>query len=269
MERVLITGGSGFLGTALVDRLQNYNLVVVGRNEGNLVKLKEKYPKVEIIVGDLCNLSVCAKLRDIDTVFHLAAMKHIGLAEENTESCIMNNIIGTMNLLSFCRPKTFVFVSTDKAAQVNGVYGATKFLCERLIREYEKYYPETDYRVVRYGNVLYSTGSVLCKWRDKMKNGEEITVTDPESTRFYWTVDEAIDLIFDCLENATDSTPYTPKMKAIVMKDLLDCMLKKYGEVPVKVIGLQSGENKHETVDGKHFSNKVEKYTKEEIMEMI
>ena len=268
MEKFLITGGSGFLGTALVERLQEHNLVILSRNEGNLVKLKEKYPNIEIIVGDIRDKQTCRKaLNGVTGVFHLAAMKHVGLAEENPRECVMSNLLGTINLLDEFRGDFFLFISTDKAEKVSSVYGATKFISEKLLKEYEKI-NKTKYRIVRYGNVLYSTGSVLCKWKDKIAKGEEITVTDLDSTRFYWTVGSAINLIFECLEKATDCTPYCPEMKSITMKDLVGCMLEKYGEVPIKLTGLQPGENKHELCGGK-WSNEVSQYTKEEIMEMI
>jgi UDP-N-acetylglucosamine 4,6-dehydratase/5-epimerase len=150
-------------------------------------------------------------------------------------------------------------ISTDKAAQVSGVYGASKLLHERLFTDYERMNPGTKYRTVRYGNVLYSTGSVLCKWKDRLQNDEEVIITDPEATRFYWTVDQAIDLIFDCLNNAEDSKPYVPEMKSMS------------GEThKVKTIGLQPGENLHEMIveDGPD-SSEVERFTIEEIMELV
>ena len=84
--------------------------------------------------------------------------------------------------------------------------------------DYEKMNTSTKYRTVRYGNVLYSTGSVLCKWKDRILNDEELIITDPKATRFYWSIDQAIDLIFDCLKNAKDSSPYVPEMKSVFLK---------------------------------------------------
>ncbi len=271
--KFLITGGSGFLGNALIERLWNdgyRNLRVVSRNEGNLVKLKEKYPEIEIVTGDIASNFVAGKVtKDVDGVFHLAAMKHIGLAEDNVMECIHSNILGTFNILKNSTDCDFVIgISTDKAAQVSGVYGATKMLMEKLFKEFESF-NSPKYRIVRYGNIIYSTGSVLCKWKDKMQKGETINLTDPNSTRFYWTVEQAIDLIMECLEKATDSTPYIPKMKSIRLGDLVAAMLKKYGNTKVNIIGLQPGENLHETMDGKVFSNEVERYSQEEISKMI
>ena len=280
-KKYLITGGSGVLGESLIDHLQNKNIKnirVVARNEGNLIKLKEKYNFIEIIPGDISDLFVCEKAtKGIHGVFHLAAFKHVGLAETHARECVGGNVLGSLNILECSLKHHFDFVlgiSTDKAAQVKGVYGATKLLQERLFKEYEQINDKTKYRTVRYGNVLYSTGSVLCKWRDKLQKGDEIIITDPEATRFYWTVDQAIDLIFDCLKNAKDASPYVPEMKSIKIADLLQAMVIKYlpkeKELKIKTIGLQVGENKHELIlESGPASNEVEYYSVEEILKLI
>jgi UDP-N-acetylglucosamine 4,6-dehydratase len=150
------------------------------------------------------------------------------------------------------------------------VYGATKLLMERLFNEYQKLNEDTAYRIVRYGNVLYSTGSVLCKWKDKMIRGDSVIITDPDATRFYWTVDEAINLIFSCLEKANSAEPFVPPMKSVRMGDLLEAMMDKYGRVEVIKTGLQQGESKHEIVH-KDLPTSFEapRFTIEEIGDMI
>lgn len=277
----LVTGGAGFLGQELIARLEAAgctNVVTISRNEGKLIALKEKFPFVKIIPGDISD-PYCAEkaVQGVDAIFHLAAFKHVGLAEENVRECVLGNVNGTLNLLELTRkyPIEFILgISTDKAAQVSGVYGATKLLHERLFTDYERMNPNTTYRTVRYGNVLYSTGSVLCKWKDRLQNDEEVIITDPNATRFYWTVDQAIDLIFDCLNNAKDSKPYVPEMKSMSVGDLLEAMIRKYlpeGNIPkVKTIGLQPGENVHEViVEGGPNSSQVDRFTIEEIMELV
>jgi UDP-N-acetylglucosamine 4,6-dehydratase len=277
----LITGGSGFLGEALISHLQDKNikkLKIVARNEGNLIKLKEKYNFIEIIPGDISDEFICEKaVQNVNGVFHLAAFKHVGLAETHTRECVNGNVLGSLNILECSLKHNFDFVlgiSTDKAAQVKGVYGATKLLQERLFKEYEQINNKTKYRTVRYGNVLYSTGSVLCKWRDKLQSGDEIIVTDSEATRFYWTVDQAIDLIFNCLKNAKSASPFVPEMKSIKIGDLLEAMVIKYlpkdKQLKIKTIGLQAGENKHELIlESGPASNEVECYSVEEILKLI
>jgi FlaA1/EpsC-like NDP-sugar epimerase len=249
---------------------------VVARNEGQLVELQEEFPHIQIVPGDIASEYVAAKACDgITKIFHLAAFKHVGLAEQNARECVESNVVGTLNILHqtlIHRPGFIIGISTDKAAQVHGVYGATKLLQERLFADYERLNPDTKYRTVRYGNVLYSTGSVLCKWKARILRGEEVVITDPNATRFYWTVDQAVDLIFECLRTAESSRPYVPKMKAIRLGDLLEAMTLKYakGEQRVRTIGLQPGESLHEVIeDNGPTSAEVARYTIPEIMELV
>ena len=276
----LITGGSGFLGYPLVGHVlqQGGKVRVISRDEGKLITLKEKYPDVEIYTGDISDsFEVRQAMLGVSGVFHLAASKHVGLAEKFVRENIKTNVIGSLNILEQSidhATLNFVLsVSTDKAAQVAGVYGATKFLMERAIKQYEELNPNVMYRTVRYGNVLYSTGSVLCKWKDLIEQGNEVIVTAPDATRFFWSVDDAIQLIIDCMANSTDSTPYCPIMKSMRIDDLLEAMIRKYGNgqsIPIKVIGLQPGENMHEKVlEEGPYSNEVEHFTIEEILPMI
>lgn len=278
----LVTGGSGFLGKPLVGRLikSGARVRIFARDEGKLLEAKQLYPSVEILTGDVSDeFEVKQAMVGVSGVFHLAASKHIGIAEKQVRECIKSNTIGSMNILteSLNNPQIefIIGISTDKTAQVSGVYGASKLLMERLFKQYEQLNPKCDYRIVRYGNVLYSTGSVLCKWRELIKNSQQITITDPTATRFFWTVDQAIDLIYDCLENATNSSPYVPVMKGMSMENLLHAMIIKYAPKnkpipPWNKIGLQPGENLHEKIlENGPNSSEVEQYTIEEIIELI
>lgn len=278
-KKILITGGTGFLGVNLVERLYKDNhLRIVARNEGKLIQLKEKYPNIEIYPGDIADPFVCKQAcLGIEGVYHLAGFKHVGLAEKFTKENVATNINGSLNLLDCTLSNGIGFIvgiSTDKAAQVSGSYGASKLLMERLFRQYEDLNEWCRYRIVRYGNVLYSTGSVVPKWRSIIENGGTIKATDLKATRFFWTVDQAIDLIADCLDKATDSSPYCPSMKSMTIYSLLEALVKKYGRngttIPVEEIGLQPGENLHEKIlENGPYSNEVEQFTVEEIMGMI
>jgi UDP-N-acetylglucosamine 4,6-dehydratase len=276
----LVTGGTGFLGYPLVNYiLQNGGKVrVISRDEGKLVEMKEHYTNIEIHTGDIYDsFEVRQSMKDVTGVFHLAASKHVGLAEKFVRENIKTNTIGSLNILEHSLDHTelkFVLtISTDKAAQVTGVYGATKLLMERATKQYENINPSVMYRTVRYGNVLYSTGSVLCKWKDLISQGKEVIVTEPAATRFFWSVEDAIQLIIDCMENAKDSTPYCPIMKSMRIDDLLHAMIQKYGNgqnISIKIIGLQPGENMHERVlENGPYSNEVDHFTINEILPMI
>ena len=273
-DRIVIFGASGYLGTALVERLVSMgkkNIVAVARNESNLVALKEKFPCVEITVGDICDRWVVHKaMKGADEVYLLAALKHVGLAEIEVKTCIATNIHGCTNVIDESlrvKPKVFMSISTDKASQPSGVYGCSKKIGEKLIAEAEKINPDTKYRICRYGNVWASAGSIATKWKPKMMRGEEVILTDPEASRFFWTVDEAVDLIFECITVANDCSPYIPDMKAVKMQIVLEACMETWGLCPVKTIGLQAGENKVETTDGIIFSDQVPQFTKQEFIE--
>jgi|TARA_R110000824_G_scaffold191322_6_gene372982 UDP-N-acetylglucosamine 4,6-dehydratase/UDP-glucose 4-epimerase len=282
--KYLVTGGSGFLGGALIDRIldQGGLVVTIARNEGNLIKLKQRYHNnglaVQIYSGDIADhFAVESCMKDIKGIFHLAAFKHVTMAETQAKQCTAGNVVGSMNVLDLAAKYGVDFVlgiSTDKAAQIAGVYGASKYIMEKIFEEYQVTHPDTLFRIVRYGNVLYSTGSVLCKWRDLLEAGQEVVVTDPTATRYFWTIDQAVDLIFQCMEEAVDAKPFVPEMKSMSIENLLQAMANKYlpdgEELKIKTIGLQVGENQHEKIleDG-YYSNEVEQFTVEEIQELI
>lgn len=290
MKTCLITGGSGYLGLELISRLYNSNthIKIFARDEGKLIEAKQKYPDIEIITGDISDkFEVEQAMKGVNGVYHLAASKHIGIAEKQPRECIKSNIIGSLNVLEasinteLCPNLEFVIgISTDKAAQVNGVYGASKFLMERLFTQYEYLRPTISYRIVRYGNVLYSTGSVLCKWKQAIIDNKPINISDPNATRFFWTVSQAVDLIFECLNNSTSPVPYVPTMKSMSIGDLLEGMVSKYSPLEysgrqeylknVTQTGLQVGENLHERiVEHGPDSSQSERFTTLEIYEMI
>lgn len=279
-KKYLVTGGSGFLGGELITRIlrDGGKVVTLSRNEGQLIKLKQKFPSVQIETGDVANKhSVHRVMTGVTGVFHLAAFKHVGMAETQSVECTNSNVIGSKNVLECSVEEGVEFVigiSTDKAAQVAGAYGASKLLMEKLFNQYEIDYPNVKFRLVRYGNVLYSTGSVLCKWKELLKNGEEVIITEPSATRFFWTLDQAVDLIYDCMKDATSSEIHFPSMKSMRIDNLLEAMAQKYlpenKELKIKSIGLQPGENLHEKIlEIGPASNEVEEFTIEEIKKLI
>jgi len=164
-------------------------------------------------------------------------------------------------------------VSSDKAVQISGPYGATKFLMERLFDEYQEINKSIKYRVVRMGNVIYSIDSVLYKWKSLIEKGEEVIVTEPKATRFFLTKNQSVDLMLNGLKSDS-SKPYCDIPKSTSIGNLLQAMANKYlpkgKELKVKKIGLQPNENLHEQiVDGGLMSNEMEQYTVEELERMI
>ncbi len=277
-----VTGGYGFLGKNLIDDIINKGGKVrtIGKNVDKLFELKNKYgEKIEIIVGDIKDIkNVMALITpNVIGVFHLAAFKYVGEAEKKVMECINTNIIGTMNVLEVSAKQNVEFimgVTGAAAVQVSGTYGATKMLNEKMFFHYQKEYPKTKFRILRYGNILYSTGSVLCKWRDSIKEGNSITITDGEATRFFSTIDEAVQLIYDCINKSVDYNPYIPSLKSISINELLSAMIIKYKpenvDIKINIIGMQKGENIHEKVYEKGLSSlESEHFTQEEILKII
>jgi FlaA1/EpsC-like NDP-sugar epimerase len=276
-EKYLVTGGTGVVGYELCSRILEMGgkVVVLSRTEEKLKKLQEKYNEIEILVSDILDKeSVRRAMKDVRGVFHLTALAQ-GMQSGKAIESINTNILGSMNVLVESLDKDFVLgISSDKVVQVSGNYGATKFLMERLFNEFEEINPDTKYRVVRLGNVIYSVDSVLEKWKSRIENNEEVIITEPKATRFFMTKEQSVDMIFNCLEKSNNSTPYFEDVKSTSMGNLLEAMSNKYlpddSELSVKEIGLQPNENLHERiVEGGPYTNEIEQYTIEELEEMI
>ena len=276
-KKYLITGGTGVIGDTLCKRILSLGgqVVVMSRSENKLKKLKEKYNKIEIVIGNICDRQLVRNtIENVDGVFHLAAVAEGMQAGKPVES-VKTNVIGSLVVLEEAFDVDFVLgISSDKVVQVSGSYGATKFLMEKLFNQFEEINPNVKYRVIRLGNVIYSVDSVLYRWKSLIENCKEIIITDKRATRFFMTSDKAIDLILNCLENAKDSKPYFEDMKSTSIGNLLQAMINKYAptdcKLPIKRIGLHSSENLHERVfEGGPFTNEIEQYTVEELEEMI
>ena len=292
-ELYLITGGTGVVGYALCSRIlyMGGKVRVFSRSSDKLLEMKKKYKDIEIVVGDVTDeLEVAGAYNGVRGVFHLAALAQ-SMQSGGARESIRTNLIGSMNVLSeSCSNSVrmpylngdsvrdyqvdFVLgVSSDKAVQISGPYGATKFLMERLFDEYQDINKEVKYRVVRMGNVIYSVDSVLYKWKSLLEKGEEVIVTEPKATRFFMTKNQSADLIMNGLKSE-NSKPYCDILKSTSIGNLLQAMANKYlpkgKELKVKEIGLQPNENLHERiVDGGIMSNEMEQYTIEELEKMI
>lgn len=276
-----VTGGGGFIGNHVIDEIISNGAFVrtIGTNVSGLSFLKNKYgDKIEIIQGDIKNLDKIKHLitTNVVGVFHLAAFKYVGLAEKKPRECIYSNIIGTLNVLNISvenRLEFIVAASTAASVQNTTVYGTTKMLMEKLFKQYQTENPNIKFRVIRLGNVLYSTGSVSYKWKDSITKGNDIIITNGESTRFFMSVDEAVACIFTCM-NTLDASPYIPIIKSMNLSNLLSAMVIKYSlknsNINIITSVLREGENTHEALnENGPSSNEVEQYTVKEILEII
>ena len=225
---------------------------VLSRSENEAAKLVNLCggdKRLGIVIGDIRDFTALAyTLLDVQTVVHLAAMKHIDLCEQNPIEAIETNVAGTANLLDLFTGNTFITMSTDKVAGATGCYGATKLLAEKLILEAAKRYPKSRYMVVRSGNIFGSTGSVIPKWRDQIRQKNRITITHPGITRFFIYPMMLVDFIIGLLGNGESGKVYIPEQVVVTLNDLATAVIETWGneDTKIEVVGLREGEKVHE-----------------------
>lgn len=258
-KKILITGGTGYLGKALLDELLKYNpasIRLFSRDEVKHHKIQELYnnhPKIRSLIGDVRDYQRLLKAtRQVDIVIHAAALKRLDLLEYNVEESIKTNILGSLNVVNACltnRVNKAIMVSTDKACSPVNTYGACKFVSERIFSEtnYNKGDINTVFTTVRYGNVLESTGSVIPFFSSKINSGEEIPLTHPEMTRFIITPQQAVELIFGAIKYGIGGEVFIPQLPSFKITDLIEILKEKYNrQNNVKNIGVRPGEKIHE-----------------------
>ena len=260
MDKVLVTGGAGFLGRNLIKGLlkkySNIEVRAISRHENEMVEtivFCDNDKRLKPIIGDIREVdTVKHALINVDTAVHLAAMKHIDLCEMYPSEAISTNLIATMNLLKIFTGDTFVGMSTDKAVEATGCYGATKLLLERLVLEQAWRNPDRRYIVVRSGNIFGSSGSVIQRWKQQIKQSNKVTVTNLEMTRFYINVNTLVDFIIQIMERGDSGKIYIPFQKVARLEDLAKAIIELYGnaQTKIEVTGLREGEKMHERLFG-------------------
>jgi len=263
-KKILITGGTGSLGTALTARLLKTDVDTIrifSRDELKQSQMESHFndERLRFLIGDVRDKERLYKaVEGINIVIHTAALKQVPVIEYNPFEAIKTNVQGAQNLVEACLEKDVGFalaIGTDKAVSPFNTYGATKLLMERLFvsANYYKGDHKTKFACVRYGNVLGSRGSIIPKFIEQIISGNKITITDPNMTRFNITMDQALDLIFRVIKNAIGGDVHIPKLDAYKvgdMKDvLLDLMSCKNEEkrIPVRI-----GEKYHEVLINEH-----------------
>lgn len=211
-------------------------------------------PLVKFALGDITDKEHIADvMKNIDVVFHTAALKHVSLAEQNPREAHRVNILGLLNILnSSPLIKRLIYVSSDKAINVTNCYGATKLLAEYLVKESASLYKTTTFIIARCPNLLGSRGSVLQLWDQQLKRDNTIRLTDPEMTRYFITMPDAAEFLVNVgLTKKPDSTKiyypvsYTKKFR---LKCLAEAFLKVKGSKgsAIVVVGASPGEKQHE-----------------------
>jgi UDP-N-acetylglucosamine 4,6-dehydratase len=266
MDKVLITGGGGFLGRYLIKGLLNkYSDIEVralSRHEHDMTEtiIHCDSDRLKPIIGDIREIDTLKyATRGVDTVIHLAAMKHVNFCELYPSEAIAINTIAVMNLLKVFAGDTFIGMSTDKAIEATGCYGATKLLLEKLILEQSRKDADRRYIVVRSGNIFGSSGSVIEKWRHQIKQSNKITVTSLEMTRFFINVNTLADFIIEIIERGESGKIYVPFQKVATIEDLAKAIIELYGnkKTRVEITGLREGEKVHEKLFSSFETNVV------------
>lgn len=266
-KRVLVTGACGTVGKELIRQLleaQNVGeIVALDNNESALFFLEQhfaEYPHASFFLADVRDRDrVSDKMKGMDCVFHTAAFKHVAQCERSPFEAVQTNILGVQNLIYAAienNVERVVFTSSDKAVNPTNVMGTSKLMGERLITA-----ANCNLRGVapiltstRFGNVLGSRGSVIPIFREQIRRGGPLTLTDPEMTRFIMSIEEAVELVIDSGLLCRGGEVFVTKMPTIRIQDLAQVMIEElapaYGHkvenIEMKIIGHQPGEKLYE-----------------------
>lgn len=259
-KRILVTGGTGSIGRVIVRNLllcEPKVIRVLSRDAMKQVALQAELgnPRsVRFILGDVRDAErILTACEDIDVIFHVAAFKHVPQGEYNPFEVVQTNVVGTQNMITAAlkTPSVthFIMVSTDKAVQPTSTMGASKLLAERLVSSahYIKGKKQKVFTVVRFGNVLGSSGSVLPIFIEQIKKGR-VVVTHPEMARFFMSIPDAVRLLFTAATLARGGEVFISKMPAVWIRDLAEACVRKFSAEPIPVTygSIRPGEKIHE-----------------------
>lgn len=266
-KTLLITGGTGSFGNAVLRRFLDSDIKeirIFSRDEKKQDDMRHalQNPKVKFYIGDVRNRSsVDIAMQGVDYVFSAAALKQVPSCEFFPLEAVKTNVEGTNNVLESAIAhgvKNVVVLSTDKAAYPINAMGMSKALMEKVAVAKGRELGEgaaTTICCTRYGNVMASRGSVIPLWVDQMEEGNPITITDPNMTRFMMTLDDAVDLVIYAFTNGHNGDLFVQKAPAATLETLAEALKQiyakvnpKYGETEVKVIGTRHGEKLYETL---------------------
>lgn len=258
---LLITGGTGSFGNAVLNRFLNSDyfseIRIFSRDEKKQDDLRKKVnnPKVKFYIGDVRDASsVEPAVFGVDYIFHAAALKQVPSCEFFPIEAVKTNILGTENLLSAAEKfavKKVVVLSTDKAAYPINAMGMSKALMEKVMVAKSRNLDDskTIFCGTRYGNVMASRGSVIPLFVDQIKKGLPLTITDPSMTRFMMTLEDAVDLVLYAFEHSKQGDLFVQKSPAATIEVLAKALIELYdSKSELKIIGTRHGEKLYETL---------------------
>jgi UDP-N-acetylglucosamine 4,6-dehydratase len=257
---ILITGGTGSFGNAVLNRFLNEDIQeirIFSRDEKkqNDMKLQFNNKKIKFIIGDVRSFeSLYNATKDVDYIFHAAALKQVPTCEFYPFEAVRTNVLGAQNLISAAvenNVRKVIFLSTDKAVYPINAMGMSKALMEKLVaaKSRELNPSETVLCCTRYGNVMCSRGSVIPLFIDQIKNGGSITITNPNMTRYLMSLDEAIDLVITAFKFGIQGDVWVQKASASTIYDLAVALKELFNSnTEIKIAGIRHGEKMHETL---------------------
>jgi UDP-N-acetylglucosamine 4,6-dehydratase/5-epimerase len=253
---ILVTGGTGSFGTAFVrEVLANHEpaaIRVYSRDELKQWEMKQRFEddRLRLHLGDVRDLPRLRRAtQGVDLIVHAAALKQVPICEYNPFEAVQTNVIGAENVLSAAIdndvPKT-ISLSTDKAVNPVNLYGATKLCAEKIITQGNAYSGDSPARfsTVRYGNVVGSRGSVIPLFKRQAAEGE-LTITDEAMTRFWVTLEQAVDFVIGCVERMQGGEVFVPRIPSMRVTDLAQALAP---DVPRRVVGIRPGEKVNEVL---------------------
>ncbi|UCC91795.1 MAG: SDR family NAD(P)-dependent oxidoreductase, partial [Candidatus Aenigmatarchaeota archaeon] len=265
-KKILITGVVGSIGSEIVRNILKYNPKVVrifDNNESGIFTLQQEFidkNNIRFLIGDVRDKERLKRaIEDIDIVFHAAAMKHVPLCEYNPFESVKTNVLGTQNLIEASideEVEKVITISTDKVVSPTGTMGATKLLAEKLTIDanYYKGKRKTILSSVRFGNVMGSQGSVIPLFKEQIKKGGPVTITEPSMIRFMMSMNQAVDMILNAARIMQGGEIFIFKMPVMKLEDLTEIMIKelaprychKVSKINIKHIGIRRGEKMFE-----------------------
>lgn len=255
---LLITGGTGSFGNAVLNRLLNTDIReirIFSRDEKKQDDMRQKLNnnKVKFYIGDVRDKSsIEDAMIGVDFLFHAAALKQVPSCEFFPIQAVQTNVLGTENVLSVAIAndvKKVVCLSTDKAVYPINAMGISKAMMEKVMVAKSRYSGETIIVGTRYGNVMASRGSVIPLFYNQIKNKQPITITDPNMTRFMMSLDDAVELVLYAFENGNSGDIFVQKAPASTIGELANALKKIYNSsLPISIIGTRHAEKLYETL---------------------